>query len=108
LPPPLPSQSQQQRGGRGGQHGPRRPPVVASDDESSCWFCVGSPKAELELLVTIGEGLYMAVPKARVVVVGVVVVVVVVVVEHVLLIPIRQAHILPPSLSLTSQPPHPT
>lgn len=38
---------------------------MASDDESTCWFCVGSGKAELELLVTIGEGLYMAVPKVN-------------------------------------------
>lgn len=53
----------QQRGGRGRGRGGPRPPVVASDDESTCWFCVGSGKAELELLVTIGEGLYMAVPK---------------------------------------------
>ncbi len=50
--------------GRGRGRGPR-PPMVSSDDESSCWFCVGSPKAELELLVTIGEGLYVAVPKVR-------------------------------------------
>ena len=42
-----------------------RPPRggVLPDDESQCWFCLGCPKAELELLVTIGDEVYIAVPK---------------------------------------------
>jgi hypothetical protein len=74
MPPPVPSV-----GGGGGHYGPaslagpptaRLPPgpgpgpgraAEASGEE--CWFCLGSEKAAVDLLVTVGESLYMAVPK---------------------------------------------
>lgn len=46
-------------GGGGGNFGPGAPP----DDESQCWFCLSSPKADVEMVVSIGEEIYMSVPK---------------------------------------------
>ena len=62
-------------GGGGGRErgGPPPPPQSPID----CWFCLGTEKAEVELLVTVGESLYMAVPKGPLCR------------EHVLLIPIN-------------------
>jgi len=57
-------------GGRGGPPPPPQSPI-------ECWFCLGTEKAEVELLVTVGESLYMAVPKGPLCR------------EHVLLIPIN-------------------
>jgi len=60
-------------GGRGGGRGAPLPPQPPSE----CWFCLGTEKAEVELLVTVGESMYMAVPKGPLCP------------EHVLLIPIN-------------------
>ncbi len=62
-------------GGAGRGHGGRG--GGGDQGQSECWFCVGSEKAELELLVTVGESLYMAVPKGPLCP------------DHVLLIPIN-------------------
>lgn len=37
----------------------------ANDDEATCWFCLSSPKADLDMVVSIGEEIYMAIPKVR-------------------------------------------
>jgi hypothetical protein len=40
-----------------------RPPQ--QDDETQCWFCVSSAKADTSLLITIGDEVYLALPKVR-------------------------------------------
>lgn len=42
-----------------------RPLPPANDDEATCWFCLSSPKADLDMVVSIGEEIYMAIPKVR-------------------------------------------
>ena len=42
--------------------GMRNPPRK-KQIEGPCWFCLGSPEVEKHLVVTVGETLYVALPK---------------------------------------------
>eukprot|EP01102_Stenamoeba_stenopodia_P022230 TRINITY_DN9194_c0_g1_i1.p1 TRINITY_DN9194_c0_g1~~TRINITY_DN9194_c0_g1_i1.p1 ORF type:complete len:508 (+),score=89.16 TRINITY_DN9194_c0_g1_i1:86-1609(+) len=70
-----------QRGGDGGRRGrgsyqqqqqPQQPP-------QPCWFCLGTPSVEKHLIVSVGDSIYLALPKGGIVE------------DHVLIVPIRHA-----------------
>ncbi|CAG0896043.1 unnamed protein product, partial [Cyprideis torosa] len=46
-----------------GRPEPNPPPRKKRIPEGPCWFCLGSPEVEKHLVVTVGETLYVALPK---------------------------------------------